>query len=227
MYEDAERLKDSIENVFGISVRLLEDSLEKFFITIPEFEGYYWGPKKDLLAQAFCNTAVLLLTVGDIYGGYDSKDDEWAFGSNDEQFSVVATARLMGPDNRPRSSLGIEKDLYMRRLSLLTIHELGHDLVKAPHHQDAAWVNVRNGTSMLLGPHCDDNTCAMYELVDITAPPRDEGYPQLGDKCLYDAGMDEHLARLRPDWFCSRCRAHIVIPDSYQSIDSVDAAKAQ
>ncbi|HXQ20404.1 MAG TPA: hypothetical protein VN812_01935 [Candidatus Acidoferrales bacterium] len=101
----------------------------------------------------------------------------------------------------------------------MTIHELGHDLVKeAPHHQEATWVNVRNGTSIPLTPHCDDNACAMYEVVDVTAPPKSEGYLKLGNKCLYDAGLDEHVGRLRADWFCTRCRDHIVVADSYRNL---------
>ncbi len=54
---------------------------------------------------------------------------------------------------------------------------------------------------MPLGPHCVDHSCAMYEVVDVTAPPPDEGHLQLGEERFYDAGMDEHLQRLREDWF--------------------------
>jgi hypothetical protein len=138
-------------------------------------------------------------------------------GANFGQFSVVTTARLRGTDSRPRRSLNVERELYLRRLSLMTIHELSHDLINgASHHQEAAWVNARSGAETSLGPHCDDNSCAMYEVVDISAPPRDDGYLRLGNKCLYDAGLDEHLERLRADWFCPRCRDCIVIPELYR-----------
>jgi predicted Zn-dependent protease len=218
MNEDAEHVKTVIEDLFEIPVSLVEDNLDQLFTPIPQFQGYYYVPKTDLLSQRVGATITVILTPRDIYGGDKSKDDEWAFAANVGQFSVLATARLMGPDNTPRSSLCVERNLYLRRLSLMTVHELGHDLIKAPHYKNAAWVNVQNGISMPLGPHCDDNSCAMYEVVDVITPPRDEGHLLLGDERLYDAGMDEHLARLRADWFCSRCRDHIVISDAYRGI---------
>lgn len=223
MQSEATHLKGLIEEVFAIPVRVLEESLERFFVPLPEFEGYSCVPKMALLAEEFPDTAVFLLTPRDLYLDDKSKDDDWVFaanfGPNFGQFSVVATARIMGRDSKPRSSLIINKELYLRRLSLMTIHELAHDLVKeASHHQDASWVNVRNGTAMPLGPHCDDNSCAMYEVVDITAPSNDEGHLKLGNKLLYDAGLDQQLDRLRADWFCSRCKDNIVIGESYQRL---------
>ncbi len=221
MHSEATHLKGLIEEVFAIPVRVLEDSLERVFVPLPEFEGYSCVPKLALLAEEFPETAVFLLTQRDLYLDDKSMDDDWVFGANFGpnfgQFSVVTTARIMGRDNKPRRSLIINKELYLGRLSLMTIHELAHDLVsEALHHQDASWVNVRNGRAMPLGRHCDDNSCAMYEVVDITAPPKDEGYLKLGNKCLYDAGLDEHIGRLRTDWLCSRCRGHIVVGQSYR-----------
>lgn len=221
MGDEATHLKRVIEQVFPIPVLLLEDNLDRFFISLPKVEGFFYLPRKELLLQEFPGIAVLFLTPRDLYGGDQSKDDEWVFGATPfaGHYSVVATARLMGNDNSPRSSLNINPDLYLRRLSFVAIHELAHDLIKPPHYQDAVWVNVRNGTSMPLGPHCVDHSCVMYEVVDVTAPPKDEGYLQLGNARFYDAGMDEHLRRLREDWFCSRCRDHIVIVDEYRSVD--------
>lgn len=219
MTEEAERLKQVIEHVFAIPVLVLSDNLDRFFVPLPKVEGYFYLPKKQPLLEEFPQTAVLLLTSRDLYGGDQSKDDEWVFGATpyDGHHCVVATARLMGHDNAPRTSLAIETDRYLRRLSLVTIHELAHDLVKAPHYQNAFWVNVRNGTSMELGPHCTEHSCAMYEVVDITAPPQDEGHLQLGEDRFYDAGLDEHLQRLLDDWFCFECRQHIVIIDDYRN----------
>lgn len=216
MTEEAESLKKLIEDLFEFPVLLVDDDLDQLFIPIPQFDGYHYTPEIDLLFQRFGNAIAMILTPRDIYGGAKSKDDEWVFGANAGQFSVLATARLMGPDSKPRTSLCIARDLYQRRLSLMTIHELGHDLIKAPHHKNAAWVNVQNGVAMPLGPHCDNNTCAMYEVVDVTTPPREEGYLLLGDERFYDAGMDELLDRLRTDWFCPACKSHIVISDAYR-----------
>jgi hypothetical protein len=219
MPEEAAHLKDVIEHVFGIPVVVLSDNLDRFFVPLPRVEGYFYLPNKQVLLQEFPKTAVLLLTPRDLYGGDQSKDDQWVFGAApyDGHYCVVATARLMGSDNTPRTSLAIDTDLYLRRLSLVTIHELAHDLVKASHYQSAFWVNAQNGDSMELGPHCVDHSCAMYEVVDVTAPPKDEGYLQLGNEQFYDAGMDEQLQRLRDDWFCSQCREHIVIGDDYRN----------
>lgn len=222
MREEAAHLAGLIKEVFAIPVRILEDGLERFFVSLPKVDGYYYIPKIELLIQEFPGAAIFLLTKRDIYYGDTDKDNQWAFGATPEDgpFFVAATARLMGIDSRPRTSLGIDHELFLQRLSYLTIHELGHKLIKdAPHHENAFWVNIRQKTSDRLGPHCDDSTCAMYEVVDIVAPAKDEGYLKLGDSCLYDAGLNEQLARLRADWYCARCRNHIFIPDSYRITD--------
>ena len=221
MPDEAAHLQRVIKQVFNIPVLVLEDDLDRLFIPLPRVQGFHYLPTKEILLQEFPGAAVLCLTRRDLYQGDQSQDDQWVFGAipYDGHHSAVATARLMGNDNSPRTSPNIGKDLYLRRLSLVAVHELAHDLVNAPHYQNAAWVNVRNGISMSLGPHCTDHSCAMYEVVDVTAPPADEGYLQLGDSCFYDAGIDELLARLRPDWFCPRCRDHLVIMDEYRSIN--------
>jgi hypothetical protein len=165
MVDEATHLKQVIEHVFPIPVLVVEGNLDRFFDPLPEVEGFYCLPKKELLLQEFPGAAVLCLTRRDLYGGNQSKDDQWVFGAipSEGHHSAVATARLMGLDSSPRDSLNIDPDLYLRRLSLVAIHELAHDLVEAPHYRDAAWVSVRNGTSMPLGPHCTDHSCAMYE----------------------------------------------------------------
>lgn len=215
MRSEATHLKGLIENVFALPVSVMEDSLDRFFIPLPKFEGFY-EPRRDVLEEEFPDTAVFQLTPRDLYGDGESKDDDWVLGGSFGRFSFVATARLMGRDGTPRTSLAVDRELYLRRVSLMTIHEIGHDLVKGPHHQEAWWVNVRNGRKVWLGPHCNDNSCAMYEVVDIASPPEDEGHLRLGNKCLYDAGLDEHLGRVRSDWFCSRCRDHIVVTEAYR-----------
>jgi hypothetical protein len=221
MPDDAAHLKHLIEQVFEIPVVVLSDDLDRFFVPLAKVNGYFYVPKKQLLLQEFAMGAVALLTPRDLYVGDQSKDDEWVFGANTNgaYHIAVSTARLMGPDNAPRTSLAIDRELYLRRLSLLTIHELAHDLVKGSHLQNAFWVNARNGTSIELGHHCLDHSCVLYEVVDVTAPPKDEGYLQLGSDCFYDAGLDEHLGRLRHDWFCPQCRDHIEIVHEYRSTD--------
>lgn len=216
MRSEATYLKGLIEDVFALPICMVEDSLNRFFDPLPEFEGYLYKPKMDLLEKEFINTAVFILTKRDLYDIGYSRDDEWVLGGSFGKISVVTVARLMGKDSTPRTSLEVAREIYLRRVSLMTIHELGHDLVKAPHHQESSWVNIRNGYEVRLGRHCDDNHCAMYEVVDITTPPQSEGYLKLGSKHLYDAGLDQHLDRLQANWFCSRCKDHIVITDEYR-----------
>lgn len=227
MQSEAKKLKELIADVFKLPVCVVEDNLDRFFYPIPKFGGYSCRPRSDVLEKEFPNTAVFILTSRDLYSDGDSKDDDWVFGASIGKFSVVATARLMGIDNIPRTSLAVDEGLYLRRISLMTIHELGHDLIrelvghdlkKLHHYQIASWVNVRRGYEVRLGEHCDDNHCAMYEVVDITTPSKSEGYLKLGSKYLYDAGLDQHLGRLRSDWFCSRCKNHIVITDEYRKL---------
>ena len=103
MNEDAEHVKTVIEDLFDIPVSLVEDNLDQLFTPIPQFQGYYYVPNTDLLSQRVGATITVILTPRDIYGGDKSKDDEWAFAANVGQFSVLATARLMGPDSMPRS----------------------------------------------------------------------------------------------------------------------------
>lgn len=68
-----------IENVFEIPVSVVDDNLDPLFTPIPQFQGYYYVPKTDLLAQRVGATITVILTSQDIYGGVTSKDDEWAF----------------------------------------------------------------------------------------------------------------------------------------------------
>lgn len=90
--------------------------------------------------------------------------------------SVVSVARMKRTDNLPSGRLTIPKTDYFRRLQILAVHEVGHDVVRASHHKEASWVNIRSGRSLSLGSHCGDNTCSMYEVVDVQSPPGDEGY---------------------------------------------------
>jgi predicted Zn-dependent protease len=219
MTVEASHLKNEIEAVFSIPVRTEDYDLERFFFAMPEFGGYHYRPKIDVLTHEFPGTAVLVLTCRDLYDHGESKDDEWVFGGyfRDGEVSVAATARLLGQDNKPRKLRQVELELYLRRLTLLAIHELGHGLVTdAPHQKRAAWVNLRSGIIVELGKHCDDNSCVMYESVDLTAPVPAEGYLQLDNEYRFDAGLDQHLSRIRKDWFCPRCRNHLTVAEPYR-----------
>ena len=78
---------------------------------------------------------------------------------------------MKGIGNAPLSSLGIPREQYLRRVAAVSIHEAGHLAVKSPHLKQAAWVSTKNGVTLPLGEHCDDNQCVMYEIVNVNAPP--------------------------------------------------------
>ncbi len=215
--DDAMHIRRIIEDALEIPVDPQTYGNVALFVPLPQFDGFRDEPARSVLAERFPGSVVLVLTSKDLYGNDKSREDDWVFGAQYRPFGVVATARLMGPDSTPRRSLAVNRELYLRRLALMAIHELGHEFIQAPHHQEAMWVNVRSGTSMALGCHCDDNSCAMYESVDIRTPAQSEGYLMLGTARLYDAGLDAHLNRLRPNWFCQRCEDHLITRISMSS----------
>ena len=112
----------------------------------------------------------------------NSEQDDWIFGFHAGNLMVVSSARMKGPDNKPRDRLEVPEELYLARVVFTGIHEIGHDVVKAGHYLPAVWINARTGHRLEMGPHCTDNGCVMYEVVDIVAPPPEEGYMLLGDK---------------------------------------------
>lgn len=214
MKNEAEVVKVEIENVYRIPVRVFESDLTPFLQEIAEVaDGYSNDPNADQLAKEYQDKAVLLLTKLDVFGCDDvfspfSKDDQWAFAgtSEDGTYHLVSTARL-----------NANHDLYLRRLRLLAIHELGHKLVaNQEHYKEAHWVNAETGRRCCLGPHCDANHCVMYEVVDIETPQPERGYLELGcgDR-RYDAGLDDHLERVGAGWFCCRCKPNICVPLPY------------
>ena len=129
---------------------------------------------------------------------------------------VASTARMKRPDNKPSDIVAVSEDLYMKRLEILAVHEVGHNVCRAPHYQQAKWVNTKKGHEQQLGPHCTDNGCVMYEVVDIKTPPAEEGHLLLGIEKKYDAGLDDVISRLHPTWFCGQCLPHISIDESFK-----------
>ena len=94
--------------------------------------------------------------------------------------------------------------------------KLATELLQAKHYKMAAWVSKRTNVPLVLGDHCTDNACVMYEIVDINAPPKEEGYMLLGDEEKYDAGLDDVLTRIYSQWFCRKCLDAIVIDEKYK-----------
>ncbi|MEK6943595.1 MAG: hypothetical protein AABX00_06025 [Nanoarchaeota archaeon] len=210
LQREAQAASQALQSAYGLENQLVDVSLEGEFPPLPEFEGY-WVSQLTNLRGLFGDKPLLVITPRDLYQLDASKDDDWILGYNAGNTSVVSTARIKRKDNQPGAKIEVPDEVYLKRLSILAVHEIGHDVVKAPYFQPAVWVNSQTGHQLPLGPHCDDNSCSMYEIVDIKTPPASEGHMLLGTEKKFDAGLDDLLARLNPRWFCDRCVSSIKI----------------
>jgi hypothetical protein len=213
--KEAERIAQRFRRIYGFDSKLINRDLTPAFVGI--FNGF-WDSSEQLkkLLREYANKKILVITPKDIYANNVSQKDDWLFGYCSGDLTLVSTARMKRFDNKPSVTLEVPEEQYMKRLEALAVHEIGHDVVKAHHFQQASWVNGQTGYELHLGPHCTDNTCVMYEIVDITAPSREEGHMQLGTEKKYDAGLDDVLGRLGPNWFCDKCKSSIEIDGSYK-----------
>lgn len=206
LLEEALQIADVLNEVFELENELLETDLESVFKPISEFTGYW--PSSEELARALNpdKKASLVLTQRDIYAGNQSKEDDWVFGYSIGNLAVVSTARMKRYDSRSSEELQIPFEKYIKRPKVMSIHEVGHRIIHGDHLKEATWVNSKTNYKLHLGKHCTDNSCSMYEVVDIRAPSKNEGYMQLGEKKRYDAGLDDVIERLHPKWLCDMCR---------------------
>ncbi|HYR75893.1 MAG TPA: hypothetical protein VEM96_08625 [Pyrinomonadaceae bacterium] len=225
--DEAEFLKGVIEGVYKIPVRVSDYNLDPFFEKISATGEFYCNDPNlnGQLAKQFQGKAVFLLTRRDIFVcnmlAPFSKADQWAFGGTSESgpYHTVSIGRLMGQTSTAASSLSIDRDRYLRRLELLAIHELGHNIVhNQGHYKKAHYVNATTGERVCLGRHCDVNTCVMYEVIELRTPPCDQEYLELDGERRCDAGLNEHLDRVNVDWFCVNCKdkLHLNIPPEYR-----------
>lgn len=160
--------------------------------------------------------AVLVLTPKDLYVTTESKDDDWLFGYNIGKVSVVSNARMKRHDDQPSNKVEVADELYLKRVIVLALHEIGHDIVKGNHFQSAVWINSQTGYELPLGPHCIDNRCAMYEVVSIKTPSREEGHLRLGKEMRFDAGLDDVISKLNQTYLCDKCHDSKKIDSSYR-----------
>ena len=224
MFEEASVIAEVVNNTYGIESSIKSIDLRDVFIPIPEFDGYLiFINEVELALRKFLaeigsgiEKAVFVLTPRDLFLEKGSRDDDWVFGYNSGKNSVVSVARLKREDNRPSDTLQVHKDLYRARLKLLGVHEIGHDIVKGKHMQSATCVNAKTGYESSLGAHCTDNTCVMYEVIDIKTPKSNEGYMVLGTEKRFDAGLDDLILGLRADYLCSDCGNSVKIDESYR-----------
>jgi len=216
LQKEAERVASTFEEVYKIKSELLNESLEGIFKPIPEFEGFSESADKIwYVLKSILNKAVLVITDRDIYADNKSKEDDWVFGYCVGNLSLASLSRLKRQDSQPSRKIEIPMESYLKRIDLLSLHEIGHDVVKAKHFELAKWINAKTGKELALGHHCTDNKCAMYEIVDVNSPPKEQGYMLLGNQRVYDAGIENILERIYPNWFCNRCSESIVIDEKY------------
>ena len=216
MQKEAEHIAETLRDVYGFESKLSNKNLKKVFQPLPEFNGYWESFSSFLDYLKNEKRSVFVLTPRDMFFDNVSKEDDWAFGYSGGKLSVLASARLKRPDNKPSDVLCIPEKQYFKRLDQMAVHEVGHDVVHAKHMEQAIWVSTKNNHKMPLGPHCTDPSCVMYEVVDIKAPPKEEGYMLLGIKKIYNAGLDEIIEKNYPDRFCKKCKKGIIIPDYYK-----------
>jgi len=217
MHLEAEKIALAIKDFFGLDTSIINKSLDGAFQPILEFDGFWYSSRGlDKAVRKYAGKAVIVVTPRDLYINDQNKEDDWIFGYYHNDLTVVAAARMKRPDNKPSKDIQVPFDLYIKRLSALAVHEIGHDVVKAPHFQPATWVNASTGYKLGLGRHCTDNSCIMYEVVDIRSPPPAEGYMLLGTEKKFDAGLDDVLERLNPTWFCDRCAKSIVLEEKHK-----------
>ena len=224
LQREAEKVAAALKKVYGFPVELESRNMDNWFIPLPKFNGFFYQLTEAIetpLLQSPKN--IQIITSKDIFAQDKIKEDDWIFGYCNGNVTVSSTARLKRNDNQPSEKLEVPEVLYFSRLENLSIHEVGHHVVKGKHFKPAEWVNAKTGHRLELGPHCDDNRCVMYEIVDIRAPKPEEGFMLLGKERKFDAGMDDVLARMYPSFFCERCKSCIEIPESYfiKSIKSV------
>ena len=225
MQEESEETARALKEVYGLESKLIDGNLKGLLPAIPEFNGYAPLSWKLIETVGSFGDAVLILTPRDLYADNKSKEDDWVFGSayNGNELgkelgvSIVSNARMKRKDNQPSWIIEVPKPLYLKRISTTGVHEMGHDVVKSAHLKEAKLVNAKTRYELPLGPHCDDNRCVMYEIIDITAPLKEESYLLLGDEKRFDAGLDETIARMHPNWLCQRCKQSVVIDGKYDA----------
>ena len=206
---EARIIAQKIKEVLGFPIQISKFNLSEILIPIEEFQGYLIPNKETMHHSLDSNKRFLLLTEKDIYYAKNSKEDDWIFAYEYDELNetpiIISTARLK---QNPVAN-------FQKRLEMLAIHEIGHDVVKGKHLQEAFWVNQQTGYRLKLGLHCPDNSCVLYEMTDIKTPTPEIGYLEIGGEPRYDSGMDEIIERLQLQFFCGTCTKALVIHSSY------------
>lgn len=217
---------------FGIETGLVEGKVNELFFKIKNFSGesYMINPLTVDHLKRTLGAAFMVLTPRDLYNLDSSQGDDWILGGQYGLASIVSLARMKTQTGVPSEGICIDLEKYSRRVSLLCLHEIAHDLINAnkpSHLKDAYWVNAATGYRQRLGMHCLDNRCLVYETVDVVTPTAEQGWLLFEDEedskkgtsvKRFDAGIDDNAQRLYPELFCERCRAVSRVPAEYLKV---------
>jgi predicted Zn-dependent protease len=222
LYSEALHIAEVIEKSLSIKSSLKSEDLSFLFKPITKFDGF-WHSCDEISKHFYTDTngkRIIVLTPRDIYYCDESKEDNYCFAyeqDNSPKTSIViSTARLKGEDDKPRPELKVAQELYLKRLAVLALHEIGHDIVKSTHLKEDVWVNAETGYSIAMGLHCPNNRCALYQVSDVQTPDPKKGYIRVGSENRFDTGLDDLISRLASDFFCEDCRRNIQIDEKYR-----------
>ena len=219
LQEEAAAIQEAVAKAYGIRAEAVDRDLSSVFPQTKNVRGFGCPYPLTSRYREFGiqeGKKAMVLTRRDMYANDSSQEDDWVFGGcfSDGRFFVVSTARLGGHTSE-LASQRVSSQTYLRRVAAVGVHEIGHDVVKAGHFRQAAWVNAETGENLPLGPHCTDNSCIMYEAVDLKPPAPEKGFLLLGDERKYDAGLDEILVRVPEGWLCKGCKDSVSVGDGY------------
>ncbi|MEM4703433.1 MAG: hypothetical protein QXP53_03055 [Candidatus Pacearchaeota archaeon] len=212
--DEAKITARALKKVFDIKSDINNANLDGLFVSINSFNGYLVYSQK-LSEISKLPKMHLIVTPKDLYVADKNREEDWVFGCHSGNLIVLSTARLKRQDSLPSIKLLIPSKHYEKRIEAMSIHEVGHDVVKGDHLQEAYFVNAKNGYRLPLGPHCTDPRCIMYEIIDVKTPAKEESYLEIGGKEKFDAGLDDLIERLYPRFFCEKCLSNIKIEKKY------------
>jgi predicted Zn-dependent protease len=214
--QDIGIISKEIAKTFDVHPMIVNTDFGDIFKPTKNWKGFLHSDEELLsFVKKYHGLKSIIFTPRDLYIDDKSHEDGWIFGYSVDKFSVVTTARMKRFDNKPSKEVFVPRNKYLDRVINMAIHEIGHDVVKGNHLLSAKWVSLKNNYSFELGSHCTDNKCVLYEVVDITTPPKEEGHMLLGEEKVYDTGLDELLERRYANYFCKKCRDSIVLDKGY------------
>ena len=207
----------------GIPSRLINGNLGPIVKYTPNNGIYMFKQKKmEKILPEIRRIPTLIYTNRDIYDTDVAFDAEntWLYGFDEvgPNQNVVSVASLKGHNSdKVQERRSVTKNRYLKRVITSGFHELGHKIVKGngKHFEEAFYVNEKEGIKEPLNPHCPDLKCIMYEAIDMHAPKNGYEYLLIGNEKRFDAGNEEQLDRMYPEWFCKDCRDSIVIEEKY------------